>query len=66
MPADPRPVSIDAECVAQARARLAPYLERTPLVHAESLSTPERLVYLKNETVLPTKFKQTLDQRRAS
>lgn len=37
-----------------ARALLAHYLERTPLIRADSLSTPDRAVYLKNETVLPT------------
>jgi threonine dehydratase len=37
-----------------ARARLARHFEPTPLVHALSLSTVGRDVFLKNETVLPT------------
>jgi threonine dehydratase len=34
--------------------QLAQYFGPTPLVRAESLSTPDHAVYLKNETVLPT------------
>jgi len=37
-----------------ARARLARYFAPTPLVRADSLSTDGRVIYLKNETVLPT------------
>lgn len=47
-------MQIDAARIQDARALLARYLDPTPLVRAESLSTPERVVYLKNETVLPT------------
>lgn len=39
---------------ADARAFLAGYFETTPLVLSDSLSTPGRLVFLKDETVLPT------------
>jgi threonine dehydratase len=37
-----------------ARARLARYFAPTPLVRADSLSADGRVIYLKNETVLPT------------
>lgn len=37
-----------------ARTLLAQYFGPTPIVRAESLSTPGRDIYLKNETVLPT------------
>jgi len=37
-----------------ARDRLARYFAPTPLVRADSLSTDGRVIYLKNETVLPT------------
>jgi threonine dehydratase len=37
-----------------ARQLLARYIDRTPLTVSASLSTPERTVHLKNETVLPT------------
>jgi ribosomal-protein-alanine N-acetyltransferase len=38
----------------RARALLAGYFEPTPLVRADSLSKAGRVVYLKNETALPT------------
>ena len=37
-----------------ARARLAQYFDRTPLVRADALAAEGRVLYLKNETVLPT------------
>jgi len=40
--------------IEHARTFLARYLEPTPLVRADSLSTLELNVFLKNETVLPT------------
>ena len=45
---------IEPKAMATARAELSRHLERTPLVLAEGLSAPNRSVYLKNETVLPT------------
>jgi hypothetical protein len=47
-------MSIDVARIEQARALLAQHFDRTPLVRAESLSTPDCAVFLKNETVLPT------------
>lgn len=45
---------VDAARIQHARALLAQYLDAMPIVRADSLSTPDRAVYLKNETVLPT------------
>ncbi len=49
-----RSIQIEAGRIDAARALLARHLDRTPLVRAESLSAPNRAVYLKNETSLPT------------
>jgi threonine dehydratase len=48
------PPDIDAGRIQHARAELAQYFEPTPLVRAALLSTTDRAVYLKDETVLPT------------
>jgi threonine dehydratase len=48
------PTSIDVARISQARTLLASYLGPTPLIYAGSFSTPDRAVYLKDETVLPT------------
>ena len=47
-------MTIDAGVIAAARAAIAPYLERTPVVRIEAAGAPGRPLYLKNETVLPT------------
>lgn len=48
------PLADDAARIDEARALLAQHLERTPLARSETWSTPERSVFLKNETVQPT------------
>jgi len=53
-PAEIWEITADEWRVRRAGALLARHLERTPLVRANSLSTPTRTVYLKDETVLPT------------
>lgn len=45
---------IDSRRIAEARALLTRHFEHTPLVHAAALSSANRDVYIKNETVLPT------------
>ena len=40
--------------IAAARAAIAPYLERTPVVRVDAAGPCARTIYLKNETVLPT------------
>jgi threonine dehydratase len=45
---------IDASAIAAARAALAPYLERTPIVRVDAAGVSGRTIHLKNETVLPT------------
>jgi threonine dehydratase len=47
-------VTIDAGMIAAARAAIAPYLDRTPMVRIDAVGAPERTIYLKDETVLPT------------
>src|SRR5262245_42744711 len=43
-----------ATAIAAARAVLAPYLERTPIVRVDAAAASGQTLYLKNETVLPT------------
>lgn len=47
-------MTTDANAIAAARAVLAPYLERTPIVRVDAADASGRTLYLKNETVLPT------------
>ncbi len=47
-------VTIDAGMIAAARAAIAPYLERTPVVRVDAAGALARPIYVKNETVLPT------------
>ena len=47
-------MTIDAGMIAAARAAIAPYLERTPVVRVEAAGALGRTIYLKNESVLPT------------
>ena len=47
-------MTIDAGMIAAARATIAPYLERTPVVRIDAAGALGRTIYLKNETILPT------------
>ena len=47
-------MTIDAGMIAAARAAIARYLDRTPVVRVEAAGALGRSIYLKNETVLPT------------
>ena len=47
-------MTIDAAMIAAARAAIAPYLERTPMVRVDAAGGAGRTIYLKNETILPT------------
>lgn len=47
-------MTIDARAIVAARAALAPYLARTPIVRVDPAAAGGRTIYLKNETVLPT------------
>ena len=40
--------------IAAARATIAPYLDRTPVIRVDAAGAPGRTIYLKNETILPT------------
>ena len=53
-PAEIWEITADEWRVRQARTLLARHVDLTPLTRAPSLSTTDREVYLKNETVLPT------------
>lgn len=47
-------MTIDAGMIAAARAEIAAYLDRTPMVRVAAAGAPGRAIYLKNETILPT------------
>ena len=47
-------MTTDASTIAAARAALATYLERTPIVRVDAANAGGRTLFLKNETVQPT------------